>query len=195
MASHFSRVWLYDPVDCSPPGSSVHGILQARILERAAIPISRRSSWSRDWTGVFCGSCIAGRPFTAEPLHLHYSLKAFSDSVVLIKWRPFSLTWFISASQFSFPTSSQMLFELVVVPQRTCFVFSAPLHCLFLVLSKIVLLHFSSSKRLLIPQISICITSPVVVFPYHAEGQLTIVCVFGIPSILVLIFNTSSDEL
>ena len=104
--------------------SSVHGILQARILERAAIPISRRSSWSRDWTGVFCGSCIAGRPFTAEPLHLHYSLKAFSDSVVLIKWRPFSLTWFISASQFSFPTSSQMLFELVVVPQRTCFVFS-----------------------------------------------------------------------
>ena len=89
-----------------------------------------------------------------------------------------------------------MLFELVVVPQRTCFFFfSAPLRCLFLVLLKIFLLHFSSSKCLLIPQISICITSPAVVFPYHAEGQLTIVYVFGIPSILVLIFNTSSDEL
>ena len=33
-----------DPVDCSPPGSSVHGILQARILEWVAIPFSRGSS-------------------------------------------------------------------------------------------------------------------------------------------------------
>ena len=35
---------LYDPMDCSPPGSSVHGILQARILEWVAMPSSRRSS-------------------------------------------------------------------------------------------------------------------------------------------------------
>ena len=35
---------LCDPMDCSPPGSSVHGILQARILQRAAIPFSRGSS-------------------------------------------------------------------------------------------------------------------------------------------------------
>ena len=35
---------LYDPVDCSPPGSSVHGILQARILEWVAMPSSRGSS-------------------------------------------------------------------------------------------------------------------------------------------------------
>ena len=33
-----------DPMDCSPPGSPVHGILQARILERVAMPLSRRSS-------------------------------------------------------------------------------------------------------------------------------------------------------
>ena len=39
---------LCDPVDCSPPGSSVHRILHARILEQAAIPSSRGSSWSRD---------------------------------------------------------------------------------------------------------------------------------------------------
>ena len=39
---------LCDPLDCSPPGSSVHGILQARILERVARPSSRVSSQSRD---------------------------------------------------------------------------------------------------------------------------------------------------
>ena len=37
-------------LDCSPPGSSVHGILQARILEWVAISFSRGSSWPRDWT-------------------------------------------------------------------------------------------------------------------------------------------------
>ena len=43
-----SRVRLYDPVDCSPPGSSIHGILQARLLEWVAIAFSRGSSWPRD---------------------------------------------------------------------------------------------------------------------------------------------------
>ena len=52
---------LCNPMGCSPPGSSVHGVLQARILEWVAIPFSRRSSQSRDWTWV---SCIAGRFFT-----------------------------------------------------------------------------------------------------------------------------------
>ena len=51
---------LWDPVDYSPPGSSVHGILQARILEWVAIPFSRGSSWPRDQTQV---SRIAGRGF------------------------------------------------------------------------------------------------------------------------------------
>ena len=52
---------LCDPMDCSPPGSSVHGLLQARILGWVAIPSSRASSWPRDWTWV---SCIGGRFFT-----------------------------------------------------------------------------------------------------------------------------------
>ena len=52
---------LCDPMDCSPPGSSVHGILQARILEWVAIPFSRGSSQPRDWTQP---SLIAGRFFT-----------------------------------------------------------------------------------------------------------------------------------
>ena len=57
---------LWDSVDCSPPGSSAHGILQARMLEWVAMPSSRASSWPRDWTRVSCGSCIAGGFSTAE---------------------------------------------------------------------------------------------------------------------------------
>ena len=48
---------LWDPVDCSPPGSSVHGILQARVLERVAISFSRGASQLRDETHVSCVSC------------------------------------------------------------------------------------------------------------------------------------------
>ena len=47
-------------MDSRPPGSSVHGILQARILEWVAVPFSRGSSHPRDQTQV---SCIAGRFF------------------------------------------------------------------------------------------------------------------------------------
>ena len=52
---------LCDPIGCSLPGSSVHGIFQAKILEWLAIPFSRGSSWARDWTMI---SCVAGRLFT-----------------------------------------------------------------------------------------------------------------------------------
>ena len=50
-----------DPMDCSPPGFSVHGILQARILQWVAMPFSRGSSGPRAQTQV---SCTAGRFFT-----------------------------------------------------------------------------------------------------------------------------------
>ena len=54
-----SRFWLFcDPMDSSPPVSSVHGISQARMLEWVAISLSRQSSWD---------SYTAGRFFTAEP--------------------------------------------------------------------------------------------------------------------------------
>ena len=52
---------------CSPPGSSVHGILQARTLEWVAIPFSRGSSQPRDWTRISYISCTAGRFITTEP--------------------------------------------------------------------------------------------------------------------------------
>ena len=59
-----SCLTLCDPMDCSPPGSSAHGVLQAAALEWAAISSSRGSSQLRDRT---CVSCIAGRFFTSEP--------------------------------------------------------------------------------------------------------------------------------
>ena len=52
---------LCDPKDCSPPGSSTHGIFQTRTLEWVAISFSRGSSQPRNRTQV---SCIAGRRFT-----------------------------------------------------------------------------------------------------------------------------------
>ena len=52
---------LCDPMDCSLPGSSIHGILQARTLEWVAVPFSRGSSGTSDPSQV---SCIAGRFLT-----------------------------------------------------------------------------------------------------------------------------------
>ena len=58
----YSSILAWNTMDCIPPGSSVHRILQARILERVAISFSRGSSPPSDQTRV---SCIAGRFFTS----------------------------------------------------------------------------------------------------------------------------------
>ena len=64
LLSHSSCVQLFAaPMDCSLPGSSINGILQASILEWVATPPSRGSFWPRDWTYVFC---LAGEFLTAE---------------------------------------------------------------------------------------------------------------------------------
>ena len=60
-------------MDCSPPGCSVHGIFQARILQWVAIPFSRGSYWPRDWTQV---SCIAGWFFTIWATREDYQITA-----------------------------------------------------------------------------------------------------------------------
>ena len=52
------RPILCDPMDCSPPGSSVHGLLQTRLLEWVAISFSRGSPQSRGQTHISCVSCI-----------------------------------------------------------------------------------------------------------------------------------------
>ena len=74
---------LCDPVDCSPPGSSIHGILQARILEWVAISFSRGSSRPRDRSQV---SRIAGRRFNLWAIR-EASIKTRKSGV----WRASSL--------------------------------------------------------------------------------------------------------
>ena len=63
-----SCLTLCDPIDCSPPGSSIHGISQTRILEWVVISSSRGSSPPRDQTRVSCISFIAKRFFTMSHL-------------------------------------------------------------------------------------------------------------------------------
>ena len=75
-----------EPMDYSLPGSSVHGISQASILEWIAVSFSRGSSRAWDWTRI---SCIAGEFFTdwatREGWHLTRSLKEMGDGTVLFK--------------------------------------------------------------------------------------------------------------
>ena len=95
---------LFDPMDCSLPGSSVHGILQAKIPEWVAFPFSRGSSQPRDWTWV---SWIAGRFFTIWTTRdvnntrttgkFYFFLNTILYSLELSKknWRPKFGVWLI----------------------------------------------------------------------------------------------------
>ena len=68
-------------MDCSPPGSSVHGVVQARTLEWVAISSSRGSSRPRDRTCVFCAS------FTGKQILYHWATgEAHSLRTVHSKW-------------------------------------------------------------------------------------------------------------
>ena len=73
---------LRDPMDCSPPGFSIYGIFQARILEWVAMPFSRASSLPRDQTQVFC---IVGRFFTVWATR-EYINCIVSDNKAPRKW-------------------------------------------------------------------------------------------------------------
>ena len=64
-----------DPIDSSLPGTFIHGIFQARVLEWVAISFSRGSSLPRDWTQV---SSIAGRRFNLWATREVYRRKEFS---------------------------------------------------------------------------------------------------------------------
>ena len=78
-------------MDCSPPGFSIHGIFQARILEWVAISFARGSSQHMDQTHI---SCLAGTLFTTEPLgkpkamfsSVAHSCPTICDSNTLAPW-------------------------------------------------------------------------------------------------------------
>ena len=73
---------LCNHMDCSPPGSSVHGIFQARILEQVATSCSRGSSQPRDQTRTSFSSCIGRQIFYHGAIGLAYMLSQFSEWVV-----------------------------------------------------------------------------------------------------------------
>ena len=116
---------LCDPKDCSPPGSSVHGILQARILEWVAISCSRGSSWPRDWTHVSYISCIdrwvlyhftTGKPSFPE----HIPIQSASRFVSRIGFQSVHFPTIVPASIFSHLNDCNDL-----LPPRMCSPFRA----------------------------------------------------------------------
>ena len=130
-----SCVQLCDPMACSLPGSSVHEILQARILEWLATLSSRGSSWPRDQTHVSCVSCIASATWEApissyvthgncqvlclwKVLSAHPSPSVLSPFVLLPSSHQLSLgplpppTWRIYSDGLSMPVHSPTVFSL-----------------------------------------------------------------------------------
>ena len=105
---------LCDPMHCSQPDSSVHGILQARILEWVAVPSCRGSSWPRDWTCVSYISCI-GR----QVLHTSATWEAF-----VILYFPFNFSYSLFNTQFWCSFSKTRVWftcsSSVLVPMIAC---------------------------------------------------------------------------
>ena len=108
-----SCLTICNPIDCSPPGSSVHGILQARILQWFVMPFSRGSSWSRDWTRIFYISC------TGWWILYHYAtweacIKSLTSSKFLCPFCVRLLTHFLLVSCVTLPSPRN--FESVLLP-------------------------------------------------------------------------------
>ena len=93
-----SCLTLYDPMDCSPLGSSVHGILQARILKWAAMPSSRGSFQPRDLHLLHVLHCQAGSLSLAPPgkshthTHTHTHTVKYYSAVRKEEILPFATT-------------------------------------------------------------------------------------------------------
>ena len=109
-----SCLMLCDLMDCSLPGSSVHGIFQARILEWVAMSSSRGSSRHRDWTHVLClphskvGSLPLAPPGKPNPIHTTLKL-----SVSLLQKTPLREGYDRSQGKKKFATDFQ---SALVIP-------------------------------------------------------------------------------
>ena len=104
---------LCNPVDCSLPGFSVHGILQARVLEWVAISFSRGSSQPRDRTQVFhnggrCFNLWATREYTLVHIREKYRMNLILNSM-LVTFLKYMLKYFSSNSRY---TSEEVHLEL-----------------------------------------------------------------------------------
>ena len=124
---------LSDVMDCSPPGSSIHGILHARIPEWVAISFSRGSSQPRDRTRVACVSCI-GRglvhhwaTWEASQVYMHVHKHILFNRINaywphLMHWVFFpckpNLAWL--CLQVFWERNRQELQELISMPEERC---------------------------------------------------------------------------
>ena len=102
---------LCGPMDCSLPGSSVHGILQARILQWVVISFFKGSPQPRNWTHIFC---ITGRFLTTVPstklLKISCGIQIFHTCFLpFFIFGLFILYWAISSVQFNRPGVSDSL--------------------------------------------------------------------------------------
>ena len=121
---------LCNPTDCSPPGSSVHGILQASILEWPAITFSRGSSQPRDWTLIY----IADRFFTIWATGK--SCTSVWEHHIFMKEGMFSILWRIARFHLNqklssawvclFPSALCALWQ-EIMPLHT-FIYTLPPH-------------------------------------------------------------------
>ena len=95
-----SCLTLCDPMDCSPPGSSLPGIFQARILEWVAIPFSRGPSWPRDWILhlLFCRWILYLLSHWGRHRLTLKGIPLFSS----ITWVQFDFAFFLPHLSFSF---------------------------------------------------------------------------------------------
>ena len=105
-----SHVWLCHPKDWSPPGSSVHGISQAKILEWVAISFSRALSWPRNWTQV---SSPEGGFFTTEstgrPISCHRAFACLDPFPCSVSHTASLICSFFSSHHSSITSSSKTL--------------------------------------------------------------------------------------
>ena len=89
-------------MDCSPPGSSDHGTLQARILEQVTISFSMGSPWPRDRTRVSCVSCTVGRLFTTDPTGKPVDIWAYLNICLRVPRSNVNYLWITSESLFMY---------------------------------------------------------------------------------------------
>ena len=116
---------LCDPMDCNPPGSSVHGIFQAKILEWIVISYSRGSSQPTDRTHVSCLSCTARQILyhsaTWEaPIYIYYHQIVTGSSQSCMSTSNFSLI-LISCLLFSTITPIFNIYRLKPFSAEDCF--------------------------------------------------------------------------
>ena len=125
-----SRVWLYNLMDCSPPGSPIHGILQARILEWVAMPSSRGSSQPRGQTQglLHCRWILYHLSHQGSPIILEWAAYPFSKGsswprnqtrVSCIAGRFFT-SWATREAQYCQTNNKTKLPELMTTPFISC---------------------------------------------------------------------------